>query len=129
MRRRKLLSQKAVSSFLGNRTNDQLSRYERGVQIPSLKNALKLGIIYDIPIRVLLDRYFEECRRETLLEGSAANMTRSAIVQEFEGKADSSYCTFEVLLRRRTLDQTDRDKLGSHIKVLMDKRAEGLGHK
>lgn len=52
-RKKNGLSQKRVAFFLGHKTSSQLSNYERGAKIPGLTNALKLEIIYGIPVAFL----------------------------------------------------------------------------
>lgn len=123
VRRRNLMSQKQVSGLLGNRSNDQISRYERGIQLPSLRNALKLALIYDIPVRVLLDRYFEECRNEVARE-------QTGPLTELPGKnRDPEFCTFERSLRWKKLNQGDHDKIRGHVTTLINKQADILGHR
>ena len=64
VRNKNSLGQKQVAILLGHKTTDQISRYERGTKLPSLKTAFKLGIIYRLPIQILLDGYYEACLKE-----------------------------------------------------------------
>ena len=127
VRRRTLMNQKQVSGLLGNKSNDQISRYERGVQVPSLKNALKLGLIYNIPIRILLDRYFEECRKEVVREQTQQSSGIPSTVKVW-ARQEGDFCTFEEMLRRKNLGKVDQDKIGAHLAKLINRRAERLGH-
>jgi DNA-binding XRE family transcriptional regulator len=65
-RKRSGLERKQVAFLLAHKTTDDLSRYEKGIYLPSLKTALKLEIIYRMPIRLLFQSLFEEYRAEIL---------------------------------------------------------------
>lgn len=112
------MGQKQVASLLGHSTSDQVSRYERGEKFPSLKTALKLGLIYGIPIRVLLDGYFEACREEIKIEDKRIN----------NAFHESDFCTIEEKLNPESVNQTDLDKAYTHSASIIRKRAEKLGH-
>ncbi len=58
------LEQKQVAALLGHKTTDQISRYERGAKLPGLKTAIKLGIVYHLPIQVLFYGFYEACLNE-----------------------------------------------------------------
>jgi transcriptional regulator with XRE-family HTH domain len=61
-RRRMRLSQERVVLLMGYRDNSAWSKYERGERLPSLVNALKLGIILRVPIEFLFHALHEELR-------------------------------------------------------------------
>lgn len=63
-RRKKDLSQKRVAFFLRQKTSSQISHYERGAKHPNLRNALKLEIIYDVPVAFLYRDLFRELKEE-----------------------------------------------------------------
>lgn len=52
-RKRARLAQKQVALLLDHHTADQVSRYEKGLRVPTLETALRLEIIYGTPIRHL----------------------------------------------------------------------------
>jgi len=58
------LSQKRVAFFLRHKTPSQLSHYERGRKIPGLINALKLEIIYQVPVAVLFADLYQTLKEE-----------------------------------------------------------------
>jgi transcriptional regulator with XRE-family HTH domain len=58
------LAQKQVAFLLGHKSTTQLSRYERGTRIPSLKTALKLEIAYAKPLRLLFSELHDEVRED-----------------------------------------------------------------
>lgn len=58
------LSQVAVSKLLGFSSSDRVSHWEKGTNIPSLINLLKLSCIYKTPIEVLYKEYAEKMYTE-----------------------------------------------------------------
>lgn len=52
-RRRMKFSQRHVARLLGHKNSSAWSNYERGERLPSLENALRLGIILRIPVEFL----------------------------------------------------------------------------
>lgn len=59
------LEQKQVAKLLGHHSSDAISRYERGINLPSLKNVIKLIIIYQTPLERLFPEHFQ-CSRANL---------------------------------------------------------------
>ena len=57
------LSQKKAALFACLRSND-LSRYEHGAKLPRLANALKLEIIYRIPVAFLFGDLYKQLKDE-----------------------------------------------------------------
>jgi len=51
---------KEVAGLLHIRCSNRLSRWEKGVAMPNLKNALKLGLLY----HTLIEQLYEEYRRD-----------------------------------------------------------------
>jgi transcriptional regulator with XRE-family HTH domain len=63
-RRRIGLSQQQVASIAGYLAPSDISRFERGERIPSLVMALKLEIIYRVPIAFLYQDLYLRLREE-----------------------------------------------------------------
>lgn len=63
-RKRMGFSQKEVARALGLRRTSVLSRYEHGTRIPGLINALKLEIVYRIPVAFLYGDLYRELKEE-----------------------------------------------------------------
>jgi transcriptional regulator with XRE-family HTH domain len=61
-RKRQKLSQKAVAVLLGRRNSTMLSRYENGKSLPPLSTALRLEIIYRVPVAFLFPRMYDDLR-------------------------------------------------------------------
>src|SRR4051794_18495670 len=89
-RLRRAMVLKEVAKLLGHREINKISGYERGLLTPSLKNALKLGIIYNIPIQVLLDGYYEACLREVRQDAGQSATTVAALDENAR-----EFCTIE----------------------------------
>lgn len=61
-RRRMKFSQRQVAHLLGHKDNSAWSHYERGERLPSLPNALRLGIILRVPVECLFGALHDELR-------------------------------------------------------------------
>ncbi len=125
-RQRRAIEQKQVAVLLGHKGIDQLSRYERGVKLPSLKAALKLGLIYKIPIRILLDGYLDACRVEMMRQEEKLN--NRAVSKITNPANETEFCTLEEKLESNQVMKADLDRVYSHAAHLVRKRAEALGH-
>ncbi|MFN0279175.1 MAG: helix-turn-helix transcriptional regulator [Pyrinomonadaceae bacterium] len=125
-RQRRAIEQKQVAVLLGHKGIDQLSRYERGVKLPSLKAALKLGLIYKIPIRVLLDGYLDACREEIRREEEKLNKPSRENLTDPADEAE--FCTIEEKLSSGDVVEIDLAKAYSHAAHLIRRRAEALDH-
>lgn len=125
-RQRKAIEQKQMAILLGLKGTDQLSRYERGLQMPSLKTALKLGLIYKIPIRTLLDGYLDACRDEIRRE--EAKLGKPSFLKAINREDERGFCTFEEKLGSDRVAAADLEKARRHAADLVRRRAEALGH-
>lgn len=63
-RKRMRFSQKYVSRLLGFQDTTMLSRYEHGRSVPPLPIALRLEIIYRVPVAFLFLGQYEELRKD-----------------------------------------------------------------
>ena len=61
-RRRMRFSQGHVARLLGHKDSSTWSNYERGQRLPSLVNALRLGIILRVPVEFLFYSLHDELR-------------------------------------------------------------------
>lgn len=125
VRKRKEIAQKQVAALLGHKTTDQISRYERGAKVPNLKTALKLGILYKIPIRILLDGYFEACQTEIRRQEKGLSNTESSMAQP---AIEAEFCTIKEKLESNHVQNADLDIAYSHCAQLIRRRAEQMEH-
>ena len=72
-RQKRGYSQKEVAFLLGHKSTAHISEYERGRRMPSVKTALKLEIVFSIPLAFLYSDLYAmlkeeiQSRREKLL--------------------------------------------------------------
>lgn len=78
-RKRRALSQKRVASFLRQRDTSMLSRYENGRSLPPLPTALRLEIIYRVPVAYLYPKVYKELREEIRQQEAAPASTQEAL--------------------------------------------------
>lgn len=124
-RKKNSIGQKTVATLLGRRSVAQVSRLELGVKLPSLKTALKLAIIYKIPVHILLNGYLDACREEMTRHEKKVNLSDSnlkAIPGEIE------YCSFDERLGTGSVRRTDLDKARGHAAAVARHCAEAMGH-
>jgi transcriptional regulator with XRE-family HTH domain len=57
-----------VAHLLGHSGTSALSNYERGKRLPSLSNALRLGIILRVPVEFLFPSLYDGLREEIRAE-------------------------------------------------------------
>lgn len=127
VRKKSDFGQKQIAALLGHQTIDQISRYERGTRIPSLKTALKLQIIYRLPIHVLFYAYYEICFKEIKAQdkssGGGENKLKPAGLLK-----DIEFCTIAEQLKLPQVSEAELDKARSHIAELVRVRGEKMGH-
>jgi transcriptional regulator with XRE-family HTH domain len=122
-RRKNLLQQKQVAKLLGHKSIEHISRYERGTKLPSLKTALKLAIIYKIPIRKMLDEYFEWCRKEIANQELLLRRVNDSVAS---GDIEDRYCWIEENLKSKGVTRRDIDDARNHSIALARLLAEKL---
>lgn len=67
-RRRMRFSQRHVAYLLGHRDSSAWSNYERGERLPSLENALRLGVILRVPVEFLFYALHDDLRSQIRAE-------------------------------------------------------------
>jgi DNA-binding XRE family transcriptional regulator len=67
-RRRMRFSQRQVARLMGHKNGTVWSSYERGERLPSLTNALRLGIILRIPVEFLFYSLHDALRTQIRAE-------------------------------------------------------------
>ena len=123
--RRKRLGyeQKQIAVLLGHKNTYQLSRYETGQRVPSFREAIKLSILYGIPIRVLFERSFRYYHEE--LENTIKQTNLSSKINLQKNK-DVYHCSFLELMNSSRISEHDADKIRHHIKVLVEERSKKI---
>lgn len=124
LRRKRLgYEQKQIAVLLGHKNTYQLSRYETGQRVPSFKEAIKLSVLYGIPVRVLFERSFRHCREE--LENTVKQPSLASKIN-LQKSRDVDYCSFLELLNSDSISEHDADKIRHHIKVLVEERSKKI---
>jgi transcriptional regulator with XRE-family HTH domain len=121
-RKRLGYEQKQIAVLLGHKPTYQISRYETGQRIPSLKEAMKLSILYGFPVHILFNRYFRRCREElekTIKQSGLANKINLE-------NAPADYCSYLELMNSSLISERNADKVRHHIKVLIEERSKKI---
>jgi transcriptional regulator with XRE-family HTH domain len=126
IRKKHGLGQKQIAALLGHKTIDQISRYERGVRMPNLKTALKLQIIYQLPINTLFQSYFNKCFDEIETKAKTSDDNSGFV---FDLTSNTEFCTYIELLKPAQVSPIDMEKVGKHVLELMNTRTKRLGHR
>lgn len=124
LRRKRLgYEQKQIAVLLGHKMTYQLCRYETGQRTPSFKEAMKLSVLYNLPVQVLFDRYFLRCREE--LENTIKNSGLAAKIN-LDNDLGVDYCSYLELMNAARISQQSADKIRHHIKVLIEERSNKI---
>lgn len=116
-RKRLGYEQKQIAILLGHETKHQISRYENGQRVPDLKAAIKLAILYGLPIQVLFDGYFRRCTKEL-----KARLKKFDVTIKADLDTSQDYCSFLENIDSIPIDGRSFDKVRHHIKILIDER-------
>lgn len=122
------LNREQVAKLLGHRNIRRISNYEEGRLVPNLKIALKLAQIYNIPIRVMLDKYYLSCRLEVEQEKRRLKSELNNGGPEEKESSDIDFCSYEQLLTSSTYNEANLLKVRHHASYLVRRTAELLGH-
>jgi transcriptional regulator with XRE-family HTH domain len=121
-RKRMRFDQKQIAELLRH-SSVQLCRFEVGEQIPRLKVAIKLAILYRLPIRTLFHALYEVCQEELDADLKKIGPV-SAPHRDITLPAD--YCSYIELMNSSLLNGSDEEKIRRHIKQLMNDRAHRI---
>lgn len=114
-RKRRGLGQKQVSTLLNYKQTDQLSRFEQGARIPSLPHALRLEILYGVPVRLLFHGLCEQLQAE--LREKAGRRLMWPVIDEagLAAAGEEEFCLYQELLRSPLLSAVEKDRVRGHI--------------
>lgn len=124
-RKRLGYEQKQIAQLLSQKSVNQISRYETGINLPSLKTALKLAIIYKLPVRVLFHSYYRECWEE--LNDRTKTLNQESILNLDAGEP-TDYCAYLELMKTSFLSEIDKKKIHRHVLALMNERNKMLNN-
>jgi transcriptional regulator with XRE-family HTH domain len=122
-RKKNGFGQKQIASLLGHKRTDQISCYERGEKLPSLKTALQLAIIYKLPLRVLFHHFYQESLNE--LASRAARLNQNSVLK-IDLTEPTDYCAYMEMVKSPFISDIDKEKIRRHVKELMHERSQIL---
>lgn len=118
--------QKQIVHLLGHKVTSLFSRLETGQKIPSLKVAVKLSILYRLPIRILFNAYYDECRRE--LNNRTDNLKQKPSFS-IDITEPTDYCSYVEMMNASFVTDIDKAKIKRHaIQLLGERRDKILDH-
>ncbi len=124
LRRKRLgYEQKQIAVLLGHKTTYQICRYETGQRTPGFEEAIKLSILYSLPVHVLFDKSFRRFREE--LETTIKRFGLSGKINP-ENFSDIDYCSYLELLKSDRISERSADRVRHHIKVLVEERSKKI---
>lgn len=124
MRRKRLgYEQKQIAVLLGDKNTYQISRYETGQRSPSLREAIMLSILYGLPLSILFERLFINCRQE--LENTINKRGLAGKIGLHRSR-DLDFCSYLESITNGDADEESLDKARHHIKILVEERSNKI---
>ena len=122
-RKRSGLAPKQVAHLLGQSTQDQLLKYEKGAYLPLLPTALRLAAIYRMPLRLLFQALYEQQKQ-------AVENARRAVPYLFppvlwfpnsaEQLLQEEPCFYADVLKSRFPSETEFEMVTSHVRAMVN---------
>jgi transcriptional regulator with XRE-family HTH domain len=123
-RKRRGLEQKQVTYLLNHKSIDQLSRYEQGTRLPTLENALKLEIIYGVPLRFLYKELSAKLEDEVWQRISLNPILHKLFGNRMSKEAGlAEYCAYAELIAAPHASEAERAAARRHVTALAKKLA------
>lgn len=123
-RKRRGLGQKQVAYLLNHSTNDQVSRFEKGLRLPTLETALMLEIVYGTPLRILFKELYEQVQEE--IRGRIKNnpqLERTYGIFAGEEESARDFCASAEILNIPNVSPAELVQVRNHITYLAKKYA------
>lgn len=114
------LEQKQIASLLGQKTIYQYNRLENGQRAASLKDAVKLSLVFRLPISTLFDEYFQKCRDELQKQLNTSSLSDRIKLENVE------QCAYLEMMSSKYIGTENADKIRHHIKVLVEERSKKI---
>jgi transcriptional regulator with XRE-family HTH domain len=125
LRRKRLgYERKQIAFLLGHKTTHQLCHYETGQRTPSFKEAVKLSLLYALPLRALFDRYFRHSFEE--LENTIKHSGSTVKINLENNQSTADFCSYLELLNSPRITDSDADRIRRHIKILVEERSKKI---
>jgi DNA-binding XRE family transcriptional regulator len=79
VRKQRRMSQRQVAYLIGHHDATMLSKYERRVLAPSLRTALKLHLLYRLPVQEIFTEELSHAQDELLKKVKALPVTQAVL--------------------------------------------------
>ena len=79
VRKLRRMSQRQVAHLIGHRDATMLSKYERGLVVPTLRTALKLTLLYRLPIQEIFADEFAKAKAELTTKANTARKSQQVL--------------------------------------------------
>lgn len=118
------LEQKQISYLLGQKEIYKYNRIENKQRMANLKDAIKLSLIFGLPISTLFDDCFQNCQEELRKQLKNSNLLEKITLQSIE------YCGYLEMMSSKFIGKEESDKIQHHLRLLVDERSKKiLNHK
>lgn len=124
LRKRNGWRQKQIAVLLNHKTSNQISRFERGAELPTLETALKLQIIFHLPLHLIFDQCFKTCIGEIAQQIRQIRSSQSAI----DLNPDFEFCSYAESLKHLRVAEPELNRVRAHIAKLVKSRTERMNH-
>ena len=114
------LEQKQIAHLLGQKTIHQYCRLENGERTANLRDAIKLSLIFKLPISTLFDDCFYKCREELEKDLKISSLANRIKLEQID------YCSFLEMMSAKYISRENADKIRRHIKVLVEERSNKI---
>ena len=78
-RKLRRLSQRQVARLVGHSDTTMISKYERGLVVPTLRTAVKLTLLYRLPFQDLFADEFSHAKDELARKAKTVRMTQQVL--------------------------------------------------
>lgn len=122
-RKRGGLDRKQVAFLLSQKTTNPLAIYESGYSLPTLKNALRLEIIYRTPVRLLFQDLFEKLQSEIAekrKKDSEVSPAGDWFPKHAEQLKQEEFCFYADILKSRMPGRSEIELINKHVVALMN---------
>jgi DNA-binding XRE family transcriptional regulator len=114
------LEQKQIASLLGDQSIFKYNRLENGQTVANLKDAIKLSLIFRLPISTLFDEHFDKCKKE-LEKCLSSSLLGNRIFLE-----DAARCSYLEMMSSEVISPENANKIRHHVKVLVEERSNKI---
>lgn len=110
---------------LASKTTEEISRYERGLNEPILKTALKLEIIYRMPVKLLFPELFKELETEVAeIRKQYSFPDNDWFPPHTEQLKEGEGCFYGELLKNRIPNELELRTIDKHLVNLMNSTSD-----